>query len=58
MLSASASAEKLFDLFLDLLKPLGSAVHVVLESSHTNADVGTDYRRNRIDAPVLFEPFL
>ncbi|MFO0867541.1 MAG: hypothetical protein U0935_01215 [Pirellulales bacterium] len=34
VLMASASAERLFDLFLDLLAPLGDEVDVVLETSH------------------------
>ena len=54
MLAAAVSAEKLFDVFLDLLAPLGELVHVVLESSHsTDTDRHDDLRRNHIDAPVL-----
>ncbi len=57
MLSAAVSAERLFDVFLDLLKPLGDTVHAVFESSHTDGNAAaagtTDYRRNHIDAPVL-----
>ena len=54
MLAASVSAERLFDVFLALLEPLGEMVHVVLESSHgADADRHTDLRRNHIDAPVL-----
>src|SRR4029078_2726974 len=34
VLGASVSAEKLFDVFLDLLEPLGPSVHAVLETSH------------------------
>ncbi|MGL6074124.1 MAG: hypothetical protein ACRC8S_08185 [Fimbriiglobus sp.] len=54
MIHASVSAELLFDVFLDLLTPLGEEVHVVLESSHGQpTDRHADYRRNHIDAPVL-----
>lgn len=54
MLSAAVSAEKLFDTFLALLKPLGKVVHVVLESSHGAAtDRHADLRRDHIDRPVL-----
>jgi hypothetical protein len=54
MLAAAVSAEKLFDVFLDLLEPLGEMVHVVLESSHgSGTDRHADLRRNHIDAPVL-----
>lgn len=54
MLAASVSAEKLFDVFLDLLEPLGELVHVVLESSHNDlVDRHDDLRRNHIDRPVL-----
>lgn len=57
-LTASVSAEKLFDLFLDLLEPLGESVHVVLESSHgNNSDEHTDLRRNHIDRAVLESHF-
>src|SRR3972149_1902440 len=34
VLAAAASRENLFDLFLELLDPLGDRVDVVLESSH------------------------
>lgn len=54
MLAAAVSAERLFDVFLALMEPLGEMVHVVLESSHGNgADRHQDLRRNHIDAPVL-----
>src|SRR5947209_2707043 len=39
LLAASVSAEKLFDVFLELLEPLGEVVDVVLETSH-EADEG------------------
>jgi hypothetical protein len=54
VLMAAASKEMLFDLFMDLLDPLGSEVDVVLETSH-NRDSGghTDLYREHIDMPVL-----
>ena len=54
VLMVAASSEKLFDLFLDLLTPLGEHVDVVLESSH--ADCGErsgNAHREQIDLPVL-----
>ncbi|MDG2408923.1 MAG: hypothetical protein P8M53_07950 [Pirellulales bacterium] len=54
VLMISASAEKLFDLFLDLLNPLGDQVDVVLESSHAGCgSTGANARREQIDLPVL-----
>ena len=55
LLIAAASSEILFDLFLDLLKPLGETCDVVLESSHdSRLDCRhIDFRRQRIDAPTL-----
>jgi hypothetical protein len=51
---ASASREKLFDIFLDLLDPLGDEVDVVLETSHDRASRGhDDLYREHIDLPVL-----
>jgi hypothetical protein len=58
MLHAAISSEHLFDVFIDLLAPLGETVHVVLESSHgERTDRHTDYRRNHIDNPVLASHF-
>lgn len=58
MLAASVSAERLFDVFLGLLEPLGDEVHVVLETSHgTGADRHADYRRSHIDRPILASYF-
>ncbi len=58
MLTAALSAEHLFDTFLDLLKPLGKVVHVVLESSHGSpTDDHADLRRDHIDTPVLASHF-
>ena len=54
VLMASASREKLFDVFLDLLDPLGDEVDVVLETSHDRASRGhDDLYREHIDLPVL-----
>ena len=51
---ASASRERLFDLFVDLVNSLGDVVNVVLETSH-HGDTGEhqDYIREHIDMPVL-----
>jgi hypothetical protein len=58
MLSAAVSAEKLLELFLDLLEPLGELVHVVLETSHdTGGDAHLDLQRSHIDRPVLASHF-
>jgi hypothetical protein len=54
VLMASASHENLFDLFLDLLDPLGTEVDVVLETSHNRQNRGhIDLYREHIDMPVL-----
>ena len=53
-LAAAVSGERLFDVFLQLLDPLGEMVDVVLETSHGNAaDRHRDLRRTHIDRPVL-----
>jgi hypothetical protein len=54
VLMAAESRERLFDLFLDLLDPLGDEVDVVLETSH-DSDAGShqDLYRERMDLPVL-----
>jgi hypothetical protein len=58
MLSAAVSAERLFDVFLALLEPLGDVVNVVLESSHgRDADDHIDFRRAQVDRPVLCSYF-
>ena len=51
---ASASRERLFDLFVDLIGCLGDVVNVVLETSH-HGDTGEhqDFIREHIDVPVL-----
>jgi hypothetical protein len=54
VLMAAASREFLFELFLDLLDPLGFEVDVVLETSHGSSDGGhDDLYREKIDLPVL-----
>ena len=54
VLMVSASSEKLFDLFLDLLSPLGEQVDVVLDSSHAGCGDGNgNAHREQIDLPVL-----
>ena len=54
VLMAAASREQLFDLFLDLLDPLGEQVDLVLETSHARDGRGhDDLYRERIDLPVL-----
>jgi hypothetical protein len=54
VIMASASHEKLFDLFIELLEPLGQVVDVVLETSHARDRGGhTDLYREHMDTPVL-----
>lgn len=54
VLTASVSREKLFDVFLTLLEPLGPTVDVVLETSHETGDSRhQDLLREQIDMPVL-----
>jgi hypothetical protein len=54
VLAAAVSAERLFDLFLALLAPLGPTVDVVLETSHHTAGAAhRDLLREGIDLPVL-----
>ncbi|NIL96880.1 MAG: hypothetical protein GTO53_05230, partial [Planctomycetales bacterium] len=54
VLMGSASTENLFELFLDLLDPLGDNVDVVLETSHSRNGSGhRDLYREHIDLPVL-----
>jgi hypothetical protein len=58
VLAASVSREKLFDLFLALLEPLGPAVDVVLETSHhSEGATHRDLFREHIDLPVLMSHF-
>ena len=54
VIMATASAGRLFELFLDLLEPLGCEADVVLETSHHATRRGhTDLYRENIDLPVL-----
>ena len=54
VLMGAASNEHLFDLFMDLLDPLGNVVDVVLETSHDRDNRGhVDMYREHIDMPVL-----
>jgi len=54
VLMASASSEKLFETFMELLDPVGSVVDVVLETSHNREHRGhVDLYREQIDMPVL-----
>jgi len=58
VLAASVSRERLFDVFLDLLAPLGDTVDVVLETSHENdGRAHRDLYREHIDLPVLMSHF-
>ena len=50
----SQTREKLFDLFIDLLTPLGNEVDVVLETSHQSQGLKhLDVHRENIDLPIL-----
>jgi len=54
VLAAAVTREKLFDVFLDLIDPLGELVDVVLETSHDSEESKhLDYYREQIDAPIL-----
>ena len=54
VLMASATRSVLFELFLDLLDPLGPCVDVVLETSHHHPQGDhADLYREHIDLPVL-----
>jgi hypothetical protein len=54
VLAAAISKERLFDLFLDLLGPLGDVVDVVLETSHESEGNGhRDLYREQIELPIL-----
>jgi hypothetical protein len=58
VLAAAVSREKLFDVFLELLRPLGGAVDVVLETSHhSDGAAHRDLFREHIDLPVLMSHF-
>jgi hypothetical protein len=53
VLMAAASRRHLYDLFIDLLDPLGDVVDVVLETSHRSRSNHDDLYREHIDMPVL-----
>lgn len=54
VLAAAVSQERLFDVFLELLEPLGEVADVVLETSHDSEGEGhRDLFREQIDMPVL-----
>jgi hypothetical protein len=58
VLAAAVSSERLFDLFLSLLDPLGPTVDVVLETSHhTDGTSHQDLYREHVDLPVLVSHF-
>jgi hypothetical protein len=54
VLAASVSSERLFEVFMDLLDPLGDEVDVVVESSH-DSELGehADLYREHIDTVIL-----
>jgi hypothetical protein len=54
VLVAAVSRERLFDVFLELLDPLGDVVDVVLETSHASEGANhQDLYREQIDLPIL-----
>jgi len=54
VLMGAASNEMLFELFMELLEPLGQVVDVVLETSHAHHGRGhLDLYREHMDTPVL-----
>ena len=54
VLMASASREILFDVFMEMIEPLGFEVDLVLETSHHRDSNGhSDLYREHIDMPVL-----
>jgi hypothetical protein len=58
VLAGAVSREKLFDVFLNLLEPLGPVVDVVLETSHDTEGSGhRDLLREHIDLAVLMSHF-
>ena len=51
---AAASSEIVFELFMEMIEPLGNVVDVVLETSHHHDSSGhADLYREHIDMPVL-----
>lgn len=54
VLAAAVSSEQLFEVFMDLLDPLGDEVDVVMESSHeSEPGVHADLYREHIDTVIL-----
>lgn len=54
VLMCAASKERLFELFIAMIEPLGKVVDVVLETSHTRNGQGhSDLYREHMDVPVL-----
>lgn len=54
VLAASVSSERLFDIFMGLLDPLGDEVDVVMESSHeSEPGAHADLYREHIDTVIL-----
>ncbi len=54
VIMAAQTREKLFDLFIDLLDPLGEEVDVVLETSHDmDHELHNDLYREAFDRPIL-----
>jgi hypothetical protein len=54
VLMCSITRERVFEVFMDLLEPLGNIVDVVLESSHDRQRPGQDeLYREHMDVPVL-----
>ncbi len=54
VLAASVSKERLFDVLMDLLTPLGETVDVVMESSHdSEPGAHSDMYREHIDTVIL-----
>lgn len=54
VLMAAITRPRLFDVFLEMIDPLGPCVDVVLETSHSREGKGhTDLYREQIDMPVL-----
>jgi hypothetical protein len=54
VLAASVSAERLFEVFMDLLEPLGEEVDVVMESSHeSEPGAHEDLYREHMDTVIL-----
>lgn len=54
VLMISVTRQHVFDVFFDLLNPLGNSVDVVLETSHHRNQAGhTDLCREQVELPVL-----